>query len=883
MARKGAPSVRTGRSGDQDRSGCRCHGPHLFPFCAPWQCPSGPVAGIPLFPGPLRVGFSFHRRPDCSIPIPSLQSGCMQRGSFRGLPTDRGNSTLNSIFTIPPDAPFLPTLVTAILQGDLLAGWPRTDPFWLRDVTIFLPTRRAQARLPELFASALGGHAILPDIRPLGGGDDMDMFLAETLAPAGLPDPISHVDRRFVLCRLVEEWVRGQHTGLAHSIKDLASSPARMLALADSLGELIDDMQVEAIPPSAIRAMLDSEGSGSADLAANYELNLDFLEIVLTHWPRILEEQNRADRVQLHNLNMERFIAALPRRFGDRPVIIAGSTGSVPATARLMKAVAQLPRGRIVLPGLDRAMDPKLFETASKPGAPHADRFHGHPQYGLCRLLRHLDVAPGQVQELEGGGTTVRPQLVRDSLALEQDTAHWHQRRSRHEEAALKAALKGVSIARAANEQEQALVVALAARKALCDGNSVGIVTPDRDFARRVIAELRRFGIRVDDSAGLPLFQSLAGRLLRQILNAARSSFAPLDLVSLLENPALRHLAQEHGVVEKLDLGLLRGRPFVPGLARIRERMNEEPGGNTYRPVRPLSDDEKEQVGALLDRLQHAFAPLEAVLAEQSFSAAQLADALVHTACSLAGENPASLQGWNEMLEWARELDQSGFRGPPLTHASTAEALPALMGHVSVRSPRPTRDDIHIWGRLEARLQSADLLIVATLNETVWPEIADPGPWLSRTMRLKAGLEPPERRHGLAAHDFEMAMGSPRVLLTFSERLGTSPALPSRLLERFMAYIGADHSRELEERGQRIVHLARQLDEVPDPVPASRPAPRPPAARRPHRLSVTELESLIRSPFDLYARHVLRLMPIEPLGADMDARSRGSIIHDIFA
>lgn len=63
--------------------------------------------------------------------------------------------------------------------------------------------------------------------------------------------------------------------------------------------------------------------------------------------------------------------------------------------------------------------------------------------------------------------------------------------------------------------------------------------------------------------------------------------------------------------------------------------------------------------------------------------------------------------------------------------------------------------------------------------------------------------------------------------------------------------------------------------------PAKRPAPRPPVSARPVQLSLTEITRLIRDPFAIYARHVLKLRPLDPLRAAPDPRDRGSILHDI--
>ena len=83
-----------------------------------------------------------------------------------------------------------------------------------------------------------------------------------------------------------------------------------------------------------------------------------------------------------------------------------------------------------------------------------------------------------------------------------------------------------------------------------------------------------------------------------------------------------------------------------------------------------------------------------------------------------------------------------------------------------------TRDvRVHIYGPLEARLQSADLLMLGGLNEATWPPETRSDPWLSRPMRRDLGLDPPERRIGLSAHDFAQSLGAPEIVLTRAAKL----------------------------------------------------------------------------------------------------------------
>ena len=776
-----------------------------------------------------------------------------------------------TLFSIPAHEPFLPLLAQRVMDGTLLGGWDRDKAFWLSDVTIVVPTRRARLALADAFSRHPGNRGWLPDIRTFGGeAEDEEPFLPPYDAPL-LKPAASGLERRLVLSRLVAAWAQSPAGQQAFSSPPTAGE---ILSMAESLGRLIDDLLTEERSAADIRAIA---GDLAADLGEYWQQTLRFLDIALEYWPAHLREAGRADPAELRRQRLDRQALAAPLLYGERPVIAAGSTGSIPATARLLAAINALPRGAVVLPGLDCSLDEDGHEALLDPD----NTPHGHPQYGLALLLRRLGTTIGAVTEL-APASAPRTLLVNHALALTRNTALWAENRLSPD--MLAEAGQGLSIIRARNEDEEARAVALAARQALGEGQSVGIVTPDRNLARRIAAELRRFAIVVDDAAGAPLFQSAAGRVLRQILALADSDYAPVNLMALLRNRAClfgRARADIARLADLIELGLLRGQRPNPGLAGLRALLTANIEGATPHPARRLSPEEGGDIAAVFAQIEDAMAPLCRLLGERSITASNLAERLMAALEKVI--DGADLPGRNELADWAAELAGLAGEGHSFAPAGLEGVLAALMTGFQTRTREERRDDIAIWGQLEARLQHRDLMILSGVNEDKWPEAADPGPWLSRGMRLRAGLEPPERRQGLAAHDFAQGLGNARVIISLAERVGTSPATPSRLVQRLEAFAGRDAVAGWEAKGQAWIVAARRIDAVAAVAPASRPLPNPPAHQRPRALSVTEIETLMRSPYDIYAKHVLRLRPLDPLGEAPDARERGTIIHAIFA
>ncbi|MBD8066373.1 double-strand break repair protein AddB [Devosia sp. PTR5] len=775
-----------------------------------------------------------------------------------------------SLFSIPPHVPFLPALVEGVMDGRLLGGWAQSGPFWLSDVTIILPTQRARQALATAFSNHPGFVGLLPDIRTFGGDEaDEEPFLPPFEAPP-LPKATSRLERRMTLSHLVAGWAGTEAGRQAFATPPTA---AEIFGMAEALGTLIDDLLIEERSAGDIRAVGAEMGP---ELGNYWQQTLTFLDIALRAWPD-QQGEGRADAAALRRLRLDRQAMAAPLLFGDRPVIAAGSTGSIPATARLLAAIARLPRGVVVLPGLDTTLDGDAHAALLDP----SNNPQGHPQYGLAHLLRDLGAGPAQVETL-GPATHPRTQLVRLALALTADTADWARHRFAPE--GLDAALDGVSIIAARTEDEEARAIALLARAALEESKTVGIVTPDRNLARRIAAELARFDIFVDDAAGVPLFHSPAGRLARQILQVAAGGCAAVDVMALLRNRGAL-VGRDRSTIAKLaddiELGLLRGQRLAPGLEGLRRSLEANLSRSTERVARRLSADDGAAIGALLDELSAALAPLLTLVKAADLDGPALAEGL--WAAMEAISDGAPLRGKDELRDWAKAVADLANRGHRFVPVAMDAVLNALMEGVSVRNRLERRQDIAIWGQLEARLMSPDVMILAALNEDKWPGPADPGPWLSRGMRIKAGLEPPERQQGLAAHDFAQAMGNATVILAYAQRLGGSPALPSRLLQRLDAFIGEEAAKLMRQHGQRWLSDAQRIDAVDRVASAGRPAPNPPAAQRPRRISVTEVETLMRSPYDLYAKYVLGLRPLDALGEEPDARERGTVVHAIFA
>jgi ATP-dependent helicase/nuclease subunit B len=802
---------------------------------------------------------------------------------------------LPRILSIPPGVPFLPELADALLSDRLgVAFEAEAGPMALADVTIYVPTRRAARRLRAIFMErSKVRSAILPVIRPLGEFDeDETAFDPQGAGAIELAPPISGLDRLLHLADLARAWKRRLPDHVAARFDERVEVPvsaADAVWLARDLAALMDEIETEGADWTRLREL------APASLAGWWQVTLEFLSILTEHWPRILDERGQSNpawhRNALIRLESERLRQSPP----PGPVIAAGSTGSIPATAELLSSIARLPRGAVVLPGLDKTIDDDSWNMLSDAFPPAA--MLGHPQFGLARLLRRIGILRQDIAEVGAPEPSLatRAVLVSEALRPAATTDRWSARRAAASASDIAAALSGVSLVEAPRERDEAAAIALALREAISEpGRTAALVTGDRQLARRVAAELGRFGIRADDSGGTPLTATPPGTLMTLLLEAALRPSDPVPVLALLKHPlltlGLQRAAVRHAA-ETIELVALRGgseRLDAAGLAPLVERRLAETGGKPRQPFWFPRLTEYRRVAALqvAGRLGEAIAPLIAAGTLPSATVPEMARATVLSLEALARDERSSVAGLyggevgERLAEFLRGLVAAtapfGF-----SPGEWPDIVAALLSAETVK-PRPGAERrIAIWGALEARLQSVDTLVIGGLNEGSFPRRAEADRFMSRAMKSGLELEPPERRIGQSAHDFCMALGTRRVVLTRSARAGETPSTRSRWLQRLLAFAGKEAAHEMRARGEHLAAWARELDAAPQIRFVSRPEPKPPLEFRPTHFSVTEIETLRRDPYAVYARRILKLFPLEPLLRDPGAAERGTLFHEI--
>lgn len=751
------------------------------------------------------------------------------------------------LFALPPGVDFPAALVAGL--RDRMQGQP---PEAMARVTLYLNTTRMRRRVVQIFGQY--GASFLPRIRLVSD------LAVDTVLPA-LPPAIPALRRKLQLTVLIGR--------LLDRLPDLAPRAA-LGDLAESLAALMSEMQGEGVDPERVA------GLDVSDHSEHWARTREFLTIIAPFFTDAEEPDSEGRQRQLA-LRLSDLWATLPP---TDPIIVAGSTGSRGTTALFMQAVVQLPQGAVVLPGYDFDMPDQVWA-----GLDDALTSEDHPQYRFHRLMGLVGAKPCDVRPWHNATppSAARNKVLSLALRPAPVTDQWLIEGPELPE--LPAALKDVTLMQAATPRQEALSIALILRDAAENGTPAALISPDRILTRQVAAALDRWGVRPDDSAGIPLNQTAPGRFLRHVARLFGQKLTSDALLTVLKHP-LTASAMDRGqhllLARDLELTLRRQGPAFPTgsdlIAWAAAHSNPHAVGWATALAGALDGLELAGTLPLFDHVTRL-----RLLAER---------------LSRGPAPNGTGELWNEApgeaaLAFVAGLEAEAVHGGDLSAGEFRNLFEGLISGEEVRAPMLAHPGVMIWGTLEARVQGAELVILAGLNDGTWPTLPTPDPWLNRKMRLDAGLLLPERRIGLSAHDFQQAVAASRVILSRSLRNAEAETVPSRWINRLVNLMeglpgrdGPEALNQMRARGQEWLDLAGAMDRPlrePDTglLPASRPSPRPPLTARPTTLSLTRIETLIRDPYAIYADKVLNLRPLDPIRQTPDARDRGTVVHAI--
>ncbi len=736
------------------------------------------------------------------------------------------------------------------------------EGFGLARLTLLLPSRRAVRIVTEAFIRASGDGGLLLPRMAVVGELDLDETLGPLLDPLGdgadLPPAADPTARLLALADM-----------LRSDPETRATSAPGLLRQARSLAQAMDRLAVEDV---ALEALLDPELVGLVgELAEHWQRGTAQFARILARWRNRCEELGEIDAPTRRN----RLLAHIAERWRTapppHPVVAAGVTSAAPAVARLLRVVSELPQGAVILPDLDLALPGDVWDAlgaaghSERPDAPVFARgdVSTHPQYHLKLLLARMGIARGEVQAWHRSGLAAAPpersRAISNLFLPPEASTVWADLPGEARR------LSGVRMMETAHPEEEAQAIAVLVRQALAEPEKrVAIITPDRDLAQRLVAHLERWGIAADDTAGRPLPQTPAGRVLLQLAEIAGTAAAPVPLLALLGHPLVRRGEGRSAWLERvrqLDLALRGPRPG-PGLDPVRGAIAAK------EAVFPGLTAWWDEAAALIAPLLDDVAPPS--LALHLDAMAQVAEVLCGPAIWAEADGRALatfVEQWREAAQASNLLVERAD-----LHALLSDAL----GEIAVRPPYGGHPRLAIYGLLEARMSRAELVICAGMSEGKWPASPAPDPLLAPAVLRALCIPGADFRIGLAAHDLAAALGAPEVVLSHAMRDAAGPVIPSRFLLRIRAMLGRELERETE-----AVRIARLLDKAAPADPYPQPEPMPSAEQRRVSIASTALDRLRGDPYQFYASAIMGLRRLDPLDAAPTAAWRGTAVHEV--
>lgn len=753
-----------------------------------------------------------------------------------------------NVFTIPPGIPFARAIATGLwhkYKHDLLA---------LSDIELYLPNRRSCRALADYFLEVSDGRAtLLPQLSPIGDieeeeilfAEPYDMAAADRLAPAVAP-----LSRQMLLTQLILKR------------QDLNLSPAQAFCLARELESFLDRSYNEGIDLGQLPDLV------IGDLATHWQHTTEFLTIITQFWPDILRQEGWMDRAERRNILLAEKCKALKQSPPKHPVMVVGSTGSIHATAQFMETIAYLPTGSVVLPGFDPDYPVNLWDAIDDP----------HPYRNLKNFLTRVKMEPRGVKiwpDLPPFNTLVtQPAPLAVAKTRRQLLHNAMQPQDVFDLGNANINMDGIgdfSFLVADNALHEARSIALILRETLDHPEQTAlVVTPDRLLARAIQNEMQRWDVAVNDSGGEKLSERPLGHYCRLLMEVATSNIPATHLLSLLKHP-LTCLNRPAGgllaLTQELEEDWLRADTPPLNIWQLPIPDEQQELKDFYHTVvsclKPLLE---QKTASLHDWVRLHVTTLEALAADNEKSGAQ---------CIWHGQDGEALADLLRTI-----LTDANGQQLSLSPFEYRELFHAFLDQVTIRPRFTTHPRLQILSPVEARLLDADHIILAGLNDGVWPSLPQHDPFLSRPMQAEMGFSLPERRIGQSALDFLYLSSLPRVTLSWAKERDGTKALPSRWLQQIFAVLEKNTGQPADLFNMHA-HWARHWDDPQQLQPLDAPAPNPPLDARPRNLWVTEIGRLQQDPYAIYATRILGLRPWNDLDRAPDNRDWGNIVHKL--
>ena len=737
------------------------------------------------------------------------------------------------IYNIPYSVPFLETIAERFLPQN------QKEPFGLSDVLFLMPNRRSCLSLKEAFLQLNGmSPFLLPKIIPVLDIKEEDLFLSPFSPDINaIEQAISPEERLFLLAKMIY----AQHQD--YGIEEISYTQSFSLAL--DLSHLLDEAELADLSFDKIENIVPEE------YATHWQETLKFLKIVTAYWPEILKERGVTDPA-LRRLSILQKQAEIWKKAPQKQKIVAvGLSLANKGLEGIIQCVSEIENGEIYIEGLDRFLNDEEWKNLSLL----------HPQYEKKELLNLLNIKREDVPDLKSSQNNFREKIISEMMRPPETTMKW---REVKENSDLQKGLEGIGLIETQNTYEEAMSIALIMREVLqTPSKTAALVTTDRDLARLVQNDLKKYDVEIDDSAGVPLHLTPIAIYLRQILNVLENDFDFPSTLALLKNPYVCIGQDAKEFKKQVEAFELENRK--PAYDEQKVKVETE---KVQKLLIPL-------FSKLRDLYKKEKVPFKALLEEHIYLAEKLASDRLST-----GDNKMWCQAEGKLAAGVlSKLLQTADIAGDIEPFEYSSLLVMLFSRETVRKPYGSHPRLKILGPIEARFNHFDVIILGSFNEGIWPQTLVSDPFMSRSMKTQFGLPMPERSIGVTANDICRLMCSDEVYLTRSEKSYGTPTNKSRYLLRLETVIQALGLSKKNIENSFYTTLVQKLETSQKVQSCLPPCPKPPKEARPNHFSSSSLKKLIENPYEIYASYILGLKPLKDFNAKPDMRDFGNLVH----
>ncbi len=728
----------------------------------------------------------------------------------------------------------------------------KSVPEKLSEVLFLLPSRRACKNLQEAFVRLNGRTpTILPEIRAIADIEEENILFNNNTLSLDIKPIIKQKHRAFILTKIIIQ------TPAKWGLSDISTSQA--YALAQNLSALIDLVEENELDFANLKNIVREE------YAEHWQQILQLLDIITRYLPEILNDMNCQNSAKYQIELLRNQIKLWQTTKPKKKIVIAGTTAGFPVLKELVKTVLELENGEVYLYELDTYLDDESWEKIDE----------NHPQFELKELLDHLNLKRHDIIPAEDVKITSKQRFISEIMRPSTTSSKWQQiiahKFNRNE-------LDYLKILNCDDLRQEAYAIALIMREVLeTPEKTAALITSDRNLARRVVSELKRWNIIADDSSGQPLHLSTLGIYMRLIINVLEQNFSKTSLLALLKHPFTK-------------CGMPTDKYKIMVYHIERNWRND-------KFAEPLNEEENNLLSFLYQNLK----TLNDMYFAPTLNFKQMFEEHIRTAETLA--NTTTKTG--DKIIWRKEdgIAAAKFVAETALYADILGNIPSndygimfslLLSEQTVRNKFGQHPRIKILGPIEARLQKFDVTIIGEANEGKWPQTMQADMWMSRPMKKEFGIPLPERSVGISAADFAHLLAGNKVYITRAEKDNGTPTNKSRWLLRLETVLSANFADSEVKNiknsyafmyDTKYLNLAKNYERANAEDIASHkidaPAPKPPLYARPRKLSAGSFADWLSDPYIIYARYILNLYPLDKLDKPLNQLDYGVFIHAV--